>query len=106
MTPTHAPIPETEQVPWEPPGVAEHYIDIPGSKLVATDSVRRAYDNLEDVLAAKAMMCVYGDAGTGKSLSVNAVLRQIAEDATVRVQFRARPTARDVRHALFQALAL
>ena len=39
-------------------------------------------------------------------MSVNLSLREMASEAVVRVQFRSRPTPRDVRHALFQTLAL
>ena len=43
-------------------------------------------------------MCIHGDAGLGKTLSVNASLRALAPDDVCRVQFRARPTPRDIRH--------
>jgi AAA domain len=49
---------------------------------------------------------VHGDAGLGKTLSVNASLRALAPADTCRVQFRARPTPRDIRHVLFDALGI
>ena len=52
------------------------------------------------------MMCVHGDAGLGKTLSVNASLRALAPADTCRVQFRARPAPRDIRHVLFDALGI
>src|SRR6266550_345318 len=52
------------------------------------------------------MMCVHGDAGLGKTLSVNASLRALAPADVCRVQFRARPTPRDIRHVLFDALGI
>ena len=52
------------------------------------------------------MMCVHGDAGLGKTLSVNAALRALAPAEVCRVQFRARPTPRDIRHVLFDALGI
>jgi len=38
--------------------------------------------------------------------SVNASLRALAPADTCRVQFRARPTPRDIRHVLFDALGI
>jgi hypothetical protein len=42
---------------------------------VATEALLTTRDNLADVVEARAMMCVHGDAGLGKTLSVNASLR-------------------------------
>ena len=85
---------------------ADHYLGLAGANVVATESLRMVRDNLADVVAAKAMMCVHGDAGLGKTLSVNASLRALAPADVCRVQFRARPTPRDIRHVLFDALGL
>ncbi|MFF8995944.1 ATP-binding protein [Streptomyces sp. NPDC014983] len=52
------------------------------------------------------MMCVYGPAGSGKTMSVNSALRHLAPDITHRLELRAGPTPRDIRHGLFQALGL
>lgn len=85
---------------------ADHFLGLPRANIVATDSLLLTQDNLADVIAAKAMMCVHGDAGLGKTLSVNASLRRLAPGMVCRVQFRARPTPRDIRHVLFDALAI
>ena len=85
---------------------ADHYLGLAGAHVVATESLMMVRDNLADVVAAKAMMCVHGDAGLGKTLSVNASLRALAPADVCRVQFRARPTPRDIRHVLFDALGL
>jgi AAA domain-containing protein len=84
----------------------DHYLGLPGAHVVATESLLRLRDNLADVVEARAMMCVHGDAGLGKTLSVNASLRALAPEEVCRVQFRARPTSRDIRHVLFDALGL
>ena len=84
----------------------DHYLGLAGANVVATEALLVLRDNLADVLAAKAMMCVHGDAGLGKTLSVNASLRALAPADVCRVQFRARPTPRDIRHVLFDALAI
>ena len=83
---------------------ADHYLGLAGANVVATGALLAVRDNLTDVLAARAMMCVHGDAGLGKTLSVNASLRTLAPTEVCRVQFRARPTPRDIRHVLFDAL--
>lgn len=93
----------------ETDGRADHYLGLPGAQVVATDALLMLRDNLADVVEAKAMMCVHGDAGLGKTLSVNASLRALAPGLAAevcRVQFRARPTPRDIRHVLFDALSV
>src|SRR6266571_566418 len=82
----------------------DHYLGLAGANVVATEALLALQDNLADVVAAKAMMCVHGDAGLGKTLSVNASLRALAPADVCRVQFRARPTPRDIRHVQFDAL--
>ncbi|GIJ64740.1 AAA family ATPase [Virgisporangium aurantiacum] len=82
----------------------DHYLGLAGAHVVATEALLTLRDNLADVLDARAMMCVHGDAGLGKTLSVNAALRALAPADVCRVQFRARPTPRDIRHVLFDAL--
>ncbi|HWG63399.1 MAG TPA: hypothetical protein VG253_17020 [Streptosporangiaceae bacterium] len=52
---------------------------------MATEALLVLRDNLADVAAAKAMMCVHGDAGLGKTLSVNASLRALAPADACRV---------------------
>jgi hypothetical protein len=84
----------------------DHYLGLAGANVVATEALLALRDNLADVVAARAMMCVHGDAGLGKTLSVNASLRALAPADTCRVQFRARPTPRDIRHVLFDALGI
>lgn len=82
----------------------DHYLGLAGAHVVATEALLALRDNLADVLEARAMMCVHGDAGLGKTLSVNAALRALGPAGVCRVQFRARPTPRDIRHVLFDAL--
>ncbi|EFV93471.1 AAA family ATPase [Nocardia puris] len=94
---------------WVPDPVdarADHYLGLVGARVVATDALMMVHDNLADVMAAKAMMCVHGDAGLGKTLSVNTSLRRLAPGLVCRVQFRARPTPRDIRYTLFEALGV
>jgi hypothetical protein len=86
---------------------ADHYLGLAGAHVVATAALLELRDNLADVMDAKAMMCVHGDAEVGKTLSVNAALRALGTPEQVcRVQFRARPTPRYIRHLLFDVLQL
>jgi hypothetical protein len=88
----------------------EHYLRLAGANIVATEALLTVRENLADVVQAKAMMCVHGDAGLGKTLSVNASLRSLAPglpaEDVCRVAFRARPTPRYIRHVLFDVLGL
>ena len=79
----------------------DHYLGLPGANVVAAEALLALLDSLADVVAGRAMMCVHGNARRGKTLSVNASLRALAPADTCRVQFRARPTPRDIRHVLF-----
>jgi len=84
----------------------DHYLGLAGANVVATQALLSLHENLADVVEQRAMMCVHGDAGLGKTLSVNAALRALAPADVCRVQFRARPTPRDIRHVLFEALGI
>jgi hypothetical protein len=84
---------------------ADHYLGLDAS-LVATDALLRTKQNLLAVIGKRAMMCLYGDSGLGKTLSVNACLREIAPTHTVRVEFSSYPSLRDVRNVMFEALEL
>lgn len=84
----------------------DQYLQLNGANVVATEALLVTQQNLADVIAAKAMMCIHGDAGLGKTLSTNTSLRALAPQDVCRVQFRARPTPRDIRHELFAALGV
>jgi hypothetical protein len=94
-------------VPGVLPPVAPHYLGLPGAQIVATETLQATQVSLERTLEHRAMMCVYGDAGLGKTLSVRAALRELAApEQTIRVEFRSRPTTLVVRTELFNALAI
>ncbi|MFD4577932.1 AAA family ATPase [Streptomyces sp. NPDC058417] len=90
-----------------PPARGDQYLSLPGAHIVSTAALVRARQNLADTIEARAMTCVYGDAGFGKTLAVNTCLRELEPGEEVRrITFRARPTARAVRHEIFAALGL
>ncbi|PZH20270.1 hypothetical protein C1I97_01395 [Streptomyces sp. NTH33] len=83
------------------------YVDLPDACVVTTRALLAARENITDTVAARAMMCIHGGAGFGKTLAVNTCLRELEPGEDVRkITFRARPTARAVRYELFTALDL
>jgi hypothetical protein len=66
-----------------------HYLGLAGANVVATPALLALRDNLADVVAAKAMMCVHGDAGPCRTLSVNAAVPGLADDIATAVSARA-----------------
>ncbi|WUQ36813.1 AAA family ATPase [Streptomyces sp. NBC_00234] len=90
-----------------PPSASDHYTQLPDAQVVTTRALLTARENITDTIAARAMMCIHGGAGLGKTLAVNFCLRTLdPADDVCRITFRARPTARAVRHELFTALGL
>ncbi|MEV0584482.1 ATP-binding protein [Nonomuraea sp. NPDC050310] len=84
----------------------DHYLRLPEANVVATDALQETLYNIGEVIDAHAMMCIHGDAGLGKTLSVNQTLRDLAPESTFRIQLRERPTPRYLRHSLFSALGI
>ncbi|MFF9010881.1 hypothetical protein ACF087_34500 [Streptomyces goshikiensis] len=85
------------------------YVDLPDASIVTTKALLTARENIADTVAARAMMCIHGNAGFGKTLAVNTCLHELEEsrgEEVCRVTFRARPTARAVRYELFETLRL
>ncbi|EST39108.1 hypothetical protein N566_03830 [Streptomycetaceae bacterium MP113-05] len=84
----------------------DHFMRLPDAQTVSTPALLTVRENIRCAIEAKAMICIYGQAGHGKSFAVNASLRELAPTLTRRIQFRARPSTRDLRHELFHALGL
>ncbi|GAA1410763.1 hypothetical protein GCM10009639_61930 [Kitasatospora putterlickiae] len=84
----------------------DHYMRLRGAQVVGTRALLAVRENIRAAIEARAMICIYGRAGHGKSFAVNASLRDLAPQITHRIQFRARPSTRDLRHELFYALGL
>lgn len=88
------------------PSKGEQYLNLKGASIVGTEALEETQDTLADVLEARAMMCVHGDAGLGKTLSVVSSLRALAPENSFRVQFRTRPTNLDIRSELHSLLGI
>ncbi|MFJ8313125.1 MULTISPECIES: ATP-binding protein [unclassified Streptomyces] len=78
----------------------DHYVRLKDAQVVATRALLEVRENIRTAIAAQAMICIYGATGHGKSLAVNASLRELAPDVTRRIHFQARPTTRGLRHYL------
>ena len=86
---------------------AYQYVDLPDASVVTTRALLTARENINDTVAARAMMCIHGGAGFDKTLAVSTCPRALEPGEDVRkITFRARPTARAVRYELFTALDL
>ncbi|MFG2754649.1 AAA family ATPase [Streptomyces xanthophaeus] len=92
-----------------PPRETDHYTQLADAAVVTTRALLAARENIADTIDARAMMCRHGPAGVGKTLAANVCLRELERtrgEEVCRIAFRARPTARAVRHELFAALGL
>ncbi|MFF3129926.1 AAA family ATPase [Streptomyces sp. NPDC057908] len=89
-----------------PPPRKDHYLSLPDANVMGTAAMKETLANLGEVIDARGMMCLYGPAGLGKTMSVNASLRELAPRATRRIEFRGRPTVLDIRRNLFNVLGL
>jgi type II secretory pathway predicted ATPase ExeA len=83
-----------------------HFLELSGAAIVATEQVLDAKAMIADAFDARAMAAVHGGAGTGKSFAVAQAVVDLPPRDWVSMDFRARPTIRDVRQSLVQALGL
>ncbi|MFF7803045.1 hypothetical protein [Streptomyces olivaceus] len=60
------------------------YVDLPDASVVTTRALLTARENIADTVAARAMMCIHGGAGFGKTLAVNTCLRALEPHEDVR----------------------
>ncbi|MGD1221435.1 hypothetical protein AB9Q10_23765 [Streptomyces krungchingensis] len=82
-----------------------HCADLPDASVVITRALLTARQNITDTVTARAMMCIDGGAGVGRTLAVNARLHEREPHEYVRtITFRARPTDRAVCHERLTAL--
>lgn len=85
---------------------ARHHLSLTGARTVHTPQVTAAASALQATVTAKGMMCLTGDAGTGKTFTLHTVLDQHPDWHPIRLlpQPQARPG--DLRHSLHHALDL
>ncbi|GAA2239016.1 AAA family ATPase [Streptomyces nogalater] len=104
VTDTTQTAPRTDQD--EVVGEPDFYLNLAGARIVATEALLEASENIADTIEARAMSCIYGDAGLGKTFSVLAALKEVSAERVLLLQFRSRPTPRDIRQELFTELRL
>lgn len=83
-----------------------HFLDLQGAAIVATEQLLDTRVVITEAAAAGAIAAIHGAAGTGKSFAVEQALIDLPARDWIRMDFRCRPTLRDVRHGLYQALGL
>ncbi|GAA3604164.1 hypothetical protein GCM10022419_105960 [Nonomuraea rosea] len=87
-----------------PPHDGNDHSAWPGDgNVVATQALHLTYATLKAALEERAMTCIYGDSGLGKTAMVNAALRRLAPEETVHISFC---SPRRMRDGLFDALGL
>lgn len=106
MTTTAIATPDGNENDNENVGEPDFYLNLADARIVATEALLEAGENIADTIEARAMSCIYGDAGLGKTFSVLAALKEISADRVLLLQFRSRPTPRDIRQELFSELRL
>ncbi|WP_406162957.1 ATP-binding protein [Streptomyces sp. NBC_01005] len=90
-----------------PPAPTDQYTALPDARLVTTRALLTARENLTDTINARAMMCIHGGAGFGKTVAATSCLRELQTSEDIRrITFHARTTTRAVRHELHTALEL
>jgi DNA transposition AAA+ family ATPase len=86
--------------------VTDHFLDLPGAAVIATDQLLDTRELVAELVEATAMGAIYGPAGTGKTFAVSRALGNHAQRNVVSSTFRSRPTTRYVRHELYRILGL
>ncbi|MFF4197904.1 ATP-binding protein [Nonomuraea sp. NPDC001831] len=84
----------------------DHHLRLPGARSVVTGDALIIKENLAQVIKLQGMLCLYGEAGVGKTFLTRGVLRELAPVSTFWVRFRAHPYPRDIREALFESLGM
>jgi type II secretory pathway predicted ATPase ExeA len=84
--------------------MSRHFLDLEGAATVATEQLLDAREMIAATTDALAMAAIYGAAGTGKSFAVSETLRDMPTAQWAQIDFRCRPTLRDIRQAVARSL--
>ncbi|MFF7705586.1 AAA family ATPase [Streptomyces lydicus] len=84
----------------------DHFLGLHQAAPVATDAALLTEALVSKAITRKAMICIHGQVGLGKTFAVNAACRKLAPDATVWLQFAQAPHIAQIRAALWDGLAL
>lgn len=77
-----------------------HFLNLDGAATIATQQLLDARELVAATTEARAMAAIYGAAGTGKTFAVNEIVRDLPSESWVHLDFRCRPTLRDIRQSL------
>jgi MoxR-like ATPase len=83
----------------------DHHLRLPGARSVVTGEALITKETLAQVIKLQGILCLYGEAGVGKTFLTRGVLRELAPVSTFWVRFRAHPYPRDIREALLSRWA-
>lgn len=81
-----------------------HYLDLPNARLVPTRTVRRTQQQLQSAIKFRAMLCIHGGVGLGKTLTVRTCLRDLAPDTTLFFQFHRHCPLTEIKKAVAAVL--
>ncbi|MFE3328852.1 AAA family ATPase [Streptomyces sp. NPDC059176] len=84
----------------------DHFLGLHQAARMATDAALLTEALVSKAITRKAMICIHGQVGLGKTFAVNAACRKLAPDATVWLQFAQAPHMAQVRAALWDGLNL
>ncbi|MGW3660846.1 AAA family ATPase [Streptomyces sp. NPDC005151] len=105
--PSAVPTPAVRRRPSYPP---RHHLSLPGAATVSVPVLEHLARGLEQTMNQQAIMCLYGDAGCGKTFALDTVLASGAVPARrarlVRLMPRPAPTPAALRAHLADALNL
>ncbi|MEN8656337.1 ATP-binding protein [Streptomyces sp. 21So2-11] len=105
--PSAAPTPAVRRRPSYPP---RHHLSLPGAATVPVPVLEHLVRGLEQTVNERAIMCLYGDAGCGKTFALDTVLASGAVPARrarlIRLLPRPAPTPAALRAHLADALNL
>lgn len=84
----------------------DHFLGLHQAARMATDAALLTESLVSKAITRKAMICIHGQVGLGKTFAANAACRKLAPDATVWLQFAQAPNVAQIRSALWDSLDL
>lgn len=84
----------------------DHFLGLDHAARMATDAALLTEALVGKAITRKAMICIHGQVGLGKTFAVNAACRKLAPGATVVLQFAQAPHMAQIRAALWDGLDL
>lgn len=84
----------------------DHYLGLAGARILPTIASRLTQRHLATVIKARALFCIHGDVGLGKTFALNTSLRDLAPGNTLWLECRKGAPLGTLRKALFRALAM